>query len=230
MKNNKINIMIICACTILIIGLIIFLKINHKDIPDSVRFKNEFEAYNNSKDEYENDCIKLNISEDNPLIVSNAKKIVNIMKNETAVVFFGYAFDNKTRSVINTLLDAAKEADLEKIYYVDIYNVRDLYVANNTLEPKLVRKGTDYYHEIVDMLSDHLNDYYVYSNNIGYKTDIKTIDTPTLVSIENGKVLEINVGLFGKDILNDDEMKILKNNYINIMKKVKKACTIEGNC
>ena len=234
MKKNIISIAVIIFSIGLMIGTYFYLKANHEDIKDSVIFKQTFEAYNTLVDENKEDCLDLSISEDNPFIIKSAKEIVEIMKNETALIFFGYPFQNATRSVVDTILELAKKYNVDKIYFLDIYNIKDVYQSNGTLDPKLIRSGSTSYHEITSMLKEHLNEYYVFTDNIGYDTGLKEVTVPALLLIKKGEVLDIKIGDIRKSSAYSElQIADIAVRYEEIIKKyseVGSVCTLDQNC
>ena len=89
MKNNKVLYIVIGICGLLVVGLCIFLMVNHKEevVSDSEKFKADFEQYNGLTYEDTNESvIDVNILEDNPFIYKTGKEIVDVLENETAYV------------------------------------------------------------------------------------------------------------------------------------------------
>ena len=220
MKNNKINILIIIiSFSIVIIGCV-FIILNHKEvkISDNKKFKETYETYNGIKMDNGVVLSDVEIPEDNPFKIKSAGEIIDILKNETALVYFGYPQSPTDRQMINVLIDAAKENEIDVIYYVDIYNIRDVYENNNTLDPTLVKEGTEAYHKILEILKDYLPKYLVKSDDIYYfDTGVKKINAPTIVAISKGKVIGYHEGLVNnKDTLTDEDKNALKEIYNKI--------------
>ena len=79
---------------------------------DSIKFKNEYEGYN---EEY----ISLDISEANLIEYSSLEEINQIIESGTGVIYIGSPKDNLSRKAIDVLLGVTHNTDLDKIYYVD---------------------------------------------------------------------------------------------------------------
>lgn len=79
---------------------------------DSVKFKNEYEQYN---DEY----IALDISEANLIYYSDIDEINQVIQSGTGVIYIGQPEDNVSRKAIDVLLGVTHNTDLDKIYYVN---------------------------------------------------------------------------------------------------------------
>lgn len=105
----------------LLIILTIFITACNKELTDSLKFKKEYEKYNNEK-------IELNISETNIIEYKTEEEINEIIKTKSGVIFIGTPKDNKSRISIKLLLDASESTDLQEIYYID--SVKNIKVEN----------------------------------------------------------------------------------------------------
>ena len=98
MKRRNLIIVIICiiccACT------------------NKNKFKEEYEKYNN---EY----TKIELEDTSIIKYSNKEEINKIIKEKTGVIYFGNPKDNLSRKAIETLLSAAINTGLDKIYYLE---------------------------------------------------------------------------------------------------------------
>lgn len=127
----------------LLIILTIFITACNKELTDSLKFKKEYEKYNNEK-------IELNISETNIIEYKTEEEINEIIKTKSGVIFIGTPKDNKSRISIKLLLDASESTDLQEIYYIDsIKNIKVENIDKSTvpivlfiLEGKIVDKYT----------------------------------------------------------------------------------------
>ncbi len=238
-KNNKIYLIIIILCTILVVGLCVFAIYNHKDvkISDAIKFKEEYEAYNGLVNENnDKNYLKLNIDSENPMIYKTGKEILDVLKNETAIIYFGFASCPWCRNTITPLLEAAKEEKIDKIYYVDIYDIRDTYKFTGSIVPEQTKKGTDAYYSILKFLGNNLEEYYVKddSGNM-YDTGVTRLYAPTVVAVNDGKVTSFHDGTVDsqKDpyiALTDSEYKELKKIFVDLIETTKEnsVCTEDG--
>lgn len=106
---------------VLLIVLTILITACNKELTDGLKFKKEYEKYNNEK-------IELNISEKNIIEYKTIEEINNIVKNKSGVIFIGTPKDNKSRISIKLLLDASESTDLQEIYYID--NIKNIKIEN----------------------------------------------------------------------------------------------------
>lgn len=224
MKNNKLNIIIIIVCAVLVVGLCTFLIINHKlnEPTDSEKFKKEFENYNsyvnpNTNEEF----LTVNINADNPIIYKTDKEIMDILKNENALILFGYPSSITNRSVIETLLDAASDAKIDEIYYVDISDIIDMYEYTSKNTVTRSKEGSETFKEIVDFLDNYIENLYLLDldGNL-FDTGYKTLKASTFVAVSKGEVVGFHEGAIAKGEtkeLTTNEKEELKSIYLEIM-------------
>ena len=94
------------------ISLLLISGCSSKEKTDAIKFKEEYEKYNDSK-------IKLEIDENNIITYATTEEINKIIKEKTGVIFIGSPKDNLSRTAIKTLLEASDSTDLTTIYYID---------------------------------------------------------------------------------------------------------------
>ena len=105
---------------VLLLGGLSFCYIANRS---NLKFKNEFERLNNktyTQDAKETKYITVKIDANNPVIYLNNQNIIKNIKNGNKIIMFGNKKDNGTRNVVETLLEVAKENNVDKVYY---YNV-----------------------------------------------------------------------------------------------------------
>ena len=230
MKSNKVLYIIIGICVLLVIGLCIFLVINHKEevLSDAEKFKQEFEQYNGLTYEDTNDkLIDVEIPNNNPFVYKTGKEIVEIMQSEDAYILFGYASCPLTRAAIEVLVETAKEENIDKIYYVDIKNMRDEYVPGEGIIPEQTKEGTEAYYEILNIFGSKLDKYYVASDDNFYlfDTGVTRLLSPTLVAVSKGKVISMHAELTDdyeeNSELTEEEKEELSKDYKDVFESLK---------
>ena len=221
MKSKSVYTFIIIICFSLALVLCIFTVVNNKksDLNDAKKFKNQYEELNNIDDLYTKEkFLTLNINDDNPMIYKTAKEIVDILNNETAIIFMGYPESNLTRTILPIFLDVLSENKISKVYYLDIFEIRDEFIFSGSIMPEQIKKGSIAYYEIVDYLSEYLEEYYVNDEDGNrYDTLVKRVNTPTIVTVKNGKVLDYH---YGAVIYHNEENYILNELEQNKLKEI----------
>ena len=160
---------------------------------DALKFKKEYESLTGEK------YVKLDIPEDNPIVYADYDKLLEVIDNGTGIIYLGFPGCPWCRSALPVLLDAAKENNVETIYYMNILNERDSYIVE---DDKLVyakdedgneKKGTKGYFKLLKALDKHLTDYKIEFEGKKYKVGEKRIYAPTVIFVRDGKVLGLHV-------------------------------------
>lgn len=178
---------------------------------DQEKFKEEYESENNKKSKSGNKNRVVTIPKDNPIVYSTAKEISNKMDNkETFVVYFGFSTCPWCRSIIEELLRCAKDNNVDKLYYVDVSNIRDEKELDEDNNIKTVKEGTPDYLELRDKMSNVLEDYTLTNeDNQEINTNEKRIYAPNVVAVVDGKAIELETGISSK--LESPYDKLTKN-------------------
>ena len=199
---------------------IIFLIVGCRNT-DSITFKREFESLNSNKS-----YVSVDIPSDNPFIYITDSELVNKIENkEDLVVLFGYSKSNDTRSILSNLIKASNELGIEKIYYLDILNIRNHLELGENNEVITKEEGSEYYKKILELLDGHLDDYIVNGNIVGTR-----IYAPNILIIKNKKIEDI---INGKSYLESEDEKE-KESYSMIYEYLKKynnnSCDMNEAC
>ncbi len=203
--------------TILLLGVILFTGCSNKN---ALKFKEDYEGIN-GKEIGEKKYREVSIDKDNPFVEVSAEKILKMIEDKkTFYVYFGDKKCPWCRSVIEKAIKVSKDYDVDKIYYVSIWDddfneiLRDKY--------KLDDKGkveSDY------TLTD--------SNNKEVKVGEKRIYAPNFIYINEGKVVKMTEGISEKqkdafqelsDEILDDEEKLFKDFFNNSTQCSKDGC------
>lgn len=238
-KANIIYLIIIITCAVLVIGFCGFAIYRHskKELSDAEKFKTEYEAFNDVESQNsDNKYPIINIDIDNPIIYKTPKGILDVLKKETAIVYFGFPTCPWCRNVVETLIKAAKEQNISKIYYVDIKNIRDAYEFNGSIKPKQTKNGTESYYEILDFFGDKLEEYYVYDEDGNmYGTGVTRLYAPTVIAIKDGEILNMHVSTVEShedpyQKINEEQQKELYDIYSEVMESIKEETCKEDAC
>ncbi len=190
----------------LLIVLSIFLSIffftacGKKEETDAMKFKDEYESVNGTKTSSGKDIRNLEIPLDNPFVYKEASDIVDLLEaKETFAVYFGYNTCPWCRSVIPTLIEVLDDLDINKIYYVDIHDIRDTLEVNSDGEVVTSKKGSDDYYKLLELLDGVLEKYSL-TDSKGKEVDAKEkrIYAPNVVSVINGEPQKLDTGISEK--------------------------------
>lgn len=145
-KNDIIAVIIVLG----FLGLISFYYLNLTKVTDASKFKEEYSR----------------VSEDNVFVYRTDKEIIEILKHGTGIVYLGFPECPWCQAYVSYLDEVAKETKIEKIYYLNILEIR----KNNTKE----------YQEIVSLLDNYLS----------YDEEgKKRIYVPAVVAVKEGEII-----------------------------------------
>ena len=145
-KNDIIAVIIVLG----FLGLISFYYLNLTKVTDASKFKEEYSR----------------VSEDNVFVYRTDKEIIEILKHGTGIVYLGFPECHWCQAYVSYLDEVAKETKIEKIYYLNILEIR----KNNTKE----------YQEIVSLLDNYLS----------YDEEgKKRIYVPAIVAVKEGEII-----------------------------------------
>ena len=213
---------------------------------DALRFKEEYESLNGQETKDEKKYRELDIPSNNPFVYASAKEIVKRIDNkESFIVYFGYESCPWSRSLINTLIEAAKDNSVEKIYYVNVKNIRDVLEVK---KGKVVTKnrGLEAYYDLLDRLDNVLKKYELTvkkehkdddddddeDDEEIIDTKEKRIYTPNVISIVEGKPTKLVTGISKefKDPYGKLSDEVLEDAYKEFDKVLKEVDSSGGAC
>ena len=179
MKKKKV-IIIIGIVLALIVGLLVF-YICTKEDSDAVKFKKEYESYNNviwKDNNISGKYFELNIDKNNPIVYLNDDTVLKAMKNGSKIIYFGFPNCNWCRSMVPVLLEVSKDNGLEKVYYYPFRDLRNRYEKGDPKAEKI-------YDEIVKLMGNNISTDF----DSGKKKGKKKITAPTVIVTNKGKVI-----------------------------------------
>lgn len=163
---------------------------------DAYKFKEEYESINNKDTGNGNKYRKLNISNDNPFIYSTSEDILErVNNNETFIVYFGFKECPWCRSILEELIHAAKDKKVDKIYYVDVKDIRDVKQVDEENNIITVKEGNKAYMELIEKLSNVLSNYTLTKLDEKIDTGEKRIYAPNIIAVSNGKAIQMEEGI-----------------------------------
>jgi len=219
-KKNIIIITTILVITVITLGLYFFLNKES----DNIKFKNEYEKLNNQKG-----YLDIEIPKDNNIKYANFDELMEFLDNGTGIVYFGFPECPWCRNALPVLLEAAKENEIQKVYY---YNAKPIRDDKELKDGKIVtnKKGTKEYYKLIDKLKDNLG---VYE---GLEDDsIKRLYFPTAVFVMGGKIVGTHIGTVDsqKDPskpLTKKQRQELLDIYNDNISKIYGTCDTEKSC
>lgn len=212
------KLLIVLFCLLLITGC-------KKENKYAVEFKNEYESMNGVVNKNGKEYRTITIDKDNPYIKTTPDKIVKMINNkETFFLYVGDKLCPWCRSVLEKSIEVAKDQNIDKIYYIEIWDddgneiLRDKYELTPILTKTI--EGTEEYKFLLEQFDSVLEEYFVYDEE-GHNitTEEKRIYAPSYFYIKDGKVVKMIDGVsdkqkdsreeLTKEMLDDEEQEFI---------------------
>lgn len=168
-----------------------------KQTEDEKKFETEYETLNGTANEEGVAHKTVNILKDNNVKYLSLEEADKMLEEGSGVIYFGFASCPWCRNLVPTLLDVAKEEELEEIYYVNLLDeegndLRSKYTLNNKNKPKKEKDASMEYYNILASLSEYLSQYVLYTE-AGKEVEVpeKRLSAPTVVAVKEGVVLDV---------------------------------------
>ena len=169
---------------------------------DNILFKDDYESLNGTTNANGKEHRDVTIPKDNPIVISDAKEIVQMIENEeTFYVYFGSKLCPWCRSVIEKALEIANLNGVKKIYYVDIWDnegneiLRDKYTLDDDGNPVKSQDGTGEYSKMLTYFDNVLEDYTYTKDEETLSYGEKRIYAPTFIYVAKGKAIRMTTGI-----------------------------------
>ena len=186
--NKKV---LFCLATILVVAGIVLIVLTKSNcgtqLTDAEKFKKEYS----------------NVSSDNVFVYRDVNEIITILEHGTGIVYLGFPECPWCQAYVSYLNDAAKVANVTKIYYYNISNDR--------------KNNTQAYQKIVSILTGHLQ----------FDAEGKErIYVPSVTFVKDGKIVgyddetSLDTGGFKnpKDYWTTEKIGNLKDKLVKSMK------------
>ncbi len=218
--KKKIIIIVAIIIVLLIIGITYYILNNN----DSTKFKNEYEKLNNQKG-----YLDITIPKDNNVKYATFDETMDFLNNGTGILYLGFPECPWCRNALPVLLEAAKDNEIENVYY---YNAKPIRDEKELKDGKIIikKEGTKDYYKLVDKLKDHLGPYEGLDDE-----SVKRIYFPTAVFVMGGKVVGIHIGTVdsqkdpSKGLTKKQKQELL-DTYNQNIKKIYGTCDTDSSC
>lgn len=222
MKNLKI--VMIAILMVLLLAIILIKNLGTLDDSsiknnDAKEFKQEYESLNGVING--DKTIKaINIPEENPMVYATYEEIEDVITNKTGVIYFGFPECPWCRNAVPVLIDAANEVGVDKIYYFNALEIRDIKSLDDAGNIVVEKEGTEEYKKLVQLLYDYLGEY----EGLNDPT-IKRLYFPTVLFVKDGNIIGSHMGTVDSQenpyvSLTNSEYEQLKDIYSGYMLKV----------
>ena len=114
---------VISLILILVITITLTACDSEKNNKDALSFKKEYESLNGKKNKKGTEYRELDIDDENSYVKVSAEKIVEMINNKgTFYLYVGDSMCPWCRSVLEKSIEVARDNDIEKIYYIEIWD------------------------------------------------------------------------------------------------------------
>lgn len=223
MKKKIIFTSILVVTLIFIICIIILQTKNKNTLSDEIKFKNEYEELNIIKnDDNTTKYINITIPNNNKMKYLSFNEVIDIIKNKSGVIYFGFPECPWCRRVLPIFFEACQKYNIENIYYYNALDIRDKKHLDENGNIITDKAGTDEYYLLVDLLKDYLTKYDGLNDE-----NIKRLYFPTFVFIKDGKILGTQISSVPsytspKEDMTDVQKEELKNIFDNYLSQIYK--------
>ena len=226
MKNKFvwIAVAVLLVCNIGLVGYLLTKDSNVSNPPavscDADRFKSEYEAINGKDNGYGGNHLEISIPSDNNIEYVNATRVKQVLGSGTGVIYFGFPECPWCRNMIPTLVDVAKEYDMD-ILYLNNKSERDTIKLDESGKIVMEKEGSKDYYEILELLGEKASVY----DGLNDVT-VKRLYFPTVVFVKDGEIVGFHEGTVESQedasvYLNAVQQKELKNilrDYFDLVK------------
>ena len=204
---------------------------------DAIKFKKEYESLNGEVSKSGKKYLDVNIEKNNIIKYATIEEINDIIKTGTGVIYFGYPECPWCRNAIPCLLEAASNTALDKIYYLNLYDVRDILSVGEDGSIVTEVEAKEGYTELLKNLDSILDDYIIKDKDGNeVNTGEKRLYVPTVVFVLDGEIVDYYMDTVPTQTdpyvpLTEKEKNELINIYKEkIVKVLDDTCTIEEKC
>jgi hypothetical protein len=163
MNKKKLMVVIDILLGAILVGIMTF-GIYQYLKSDGEKFKAEYEALNNEN-------VNINISKNNPIKYVTLDEVFDIIQNKTGVIYFGFPGCPWCRNMIPVLFEAAKNNNIDTIYYFNPRNVK--------------KSDNDEYNKLKEILNEYLSE---------DENGQKVLYVPDVYFIKDGKIVGHHLG------------------------------------
>ena len=181
-------------------------------------FKEDYESMNGKTNASGKVHRTVSIDSNNPFEQITPEELLNkLQSKETFYVYFGDKLCPWCRSVIEKAIEVANNKNIEKIYYVAIWDdegkeiVRDKYELQDGKIIKTI-EGCKEYSKLLEYFDNVLSDYNLTDTNENkVSTGEKRIYAPNFIYVENGTSIRLTTGISEKQ---NDSRETLTNEIL----------------
>lgn len=174
-------------------------------------WREEYEALNGETDEDGRPWPTVIIPEDLPVLFPTEEEALGLFRDGTGILYFGFPSCPWCRTLLPVLSEVLTEHPEITLFCRDLREDRDEYRLDAGGSPRLVRKGTAFYGELLSLLGEWLGPYQGLNDE-----SLRRVYMPTLVFLRDGEIQSVHIGTVdgqesGFDPLTDEQRAELRS-------------------
>jgi len=193
LRKNKKLMLVIGIVLVIFISILVIIVFNNSNLPDSKRFKKEYEKLNGEISRDGRNYPEVNIPSDNIIKYINIDEVLTMLNsNYDFVIYFGEPSCIYCRNAVQVLVDTSEKTELDVIYYLN------------------ADESDASYNELISVLGEELT-------VEGDST--RNLYLPLVIFVVDGEIISYNKGtLFSQE----DPYKKLDNSQIEGLSEIYK--------
>ncbi len=227
MKVDKLKIILMGILVLCSIGAMGVYELMNKEVilqTDANKFKQEYEALNDKQvvgreDKYPT----IQLEEKNPFYYASYEEVDKVL-NGTGIIYLGYPECPWCRGLVPLLAQASKKVGMEKIYYINMKEERNLLTLEDG-KIKEEKEGSQGYNALIERLKDILPIYEGLEDE-----EIKRIYVPYVLFVKDGKIVDTHTGTLDEQenpyipLTEEEKTKLLSTLVDKMMKVAGTSC------
>jgi len=200
---------------------------------DAVKFKEEYESLNCSEEDENCKYLTVEIDDENVIQYSSYEEIFEILESGTGVIYFGFAECPWCRNLVPNMLESAKNAGIEKIYYLNNREDRNTITVEDDNSLKETQKATENYNKLLEKIDSVSSMYRLYGKDgKQIKTEEKRLYFPTVLCVKDGQIVGFHEATL--DSQKDPRVPLTKEQQKELQDKLEsdmlKTIVCDGAC
>lgn len=172
--------------SILVLGCLLYAYFMKCDTPttDAIRFRQEYEQYNDQIKANGSGYLSVNIEESSPIRYVDFNAIMKVLEEGTGIIYFGFPTCPWCRNAAPVLIEAAKKEKVKTIYYFNALSIRDTKYLDENGNIIVEKEGTKEYYQLLERLGNVADPY----EGLGTVNE-KRLYFPTILFVKDGNIV-----------------------------------------
>ncbi|MFN8049696.1 MAG: hypothetical protein U0P48_14145 [Ancrocorticia sp.] len=157
--------------------------------PTNEAFITEYEELNGQESSGENTYMEMDIPDNHRFVTASEEQVRELLTDGDGAIYFGFPQCPWCRNAVPVMNEAAEAVNLDEIYYVNVYDMRDQKARNEDGEIVTDKEGTEFYYYLLEELGDQAPEY----SSLEDPTE-RRITVPLVAVVVGGNVVTTHLG------------------------------------